>query len=83
MDGFFPTSQFELQFEYSPFRLDITKRSGGLLVYIKSSIPSRQLCYGSICNSIQAISFEINLRQEKWLMISIFRPPSQDSNRNF
>ena len=45
----------------------------------KSSIPSRQLSYGSICNYIQAIPFEINLRQEKQLMISIFCPPSQDS----
>ena len=48
-------------------------------MYLKSSIPSRQLSYGSICNSIQAIPFEINLRQEKWLVISIYRPPSQDS----
>ena len=47
-------------------------------MYIKSSIPSRQLSYGSICDSIQAIPFEINLRQEKWLMISIYHPPSQD-----
>ena len=79
LDGSFPTSQFELEGYYSPFRLDITKQSGGLLVYIKSSIPSRQLSYGSICNSIQAIPFEINLRQEKWLVISIYRPPPQDS----
>ena len=48
-------------------------------MHIKSSIPSRQLSYGSICNSIQAIPFEINLRQEKWLAVSIYRPPSQDS----
>ena len=79
MDGSFPTLHFELEGYYSPFRLNITKQSGGLLVYIKSSIPSRQLTYGSICNSIQAIPFEINLRQEKWLMILIYRPPSQDS----
>ena len=79
LDGSFPTSQFELEGYYSPFRLDITKQGGGLLVYLKSSIPSRQLSYGSICNSIQAIPFEINLRQEKWLVISIYRRPSQDS----
>ena len=46
---------------------------------IKSSVPSRQLSYGSICNSTQVIPFEINLRQEKWLMISIYYSPSQDS----
>ena len=48
-------------------------------MHIKSSIPSRQLSYGSICNSIQAIPFEINLRQEKWLVVSIYRAPSRDS----
>ena len=47
-------------------------------MYIKSSTPSRQLSYGRICNSIQAIPFEINLRQEKRLIISIYRWPSQD-----
>ena len=78
-DGSFPTSQFELEGYYSPFRLDITKQIGGLLVYIRSSIPSRQFSYESICDSIQAIPFEINLRQEKWLMISIYHPPSQDN----
>ena len=79
LDCSFLTSQFELEGYYSPFRLDITKQSGGLLVYIRSSIPSRQSSYGSICDSIQAIPFEINLRQEKWLMISIYCPPSQGS----
>ena len=79
LDGFFHTSQFELDGYYSPFCLDITKQSGGLLMYINSSIPLRQLSYGSLCNSIQAIPFEINLRQEKWLMILIYCPPSQDS----
>ena len=53
LDGSFPTSQFEIEGYYSPFRLDITKQSGKLLVYIKSSIPSRLLSYGSICDSKQ------------------------------
>ena len=73
LNGSFPTSQFELEGYYSPFRLDITKQSRGLLFYIKSSIPSRQLSYGSICDSVQPILFEINLRKEKWLVISCLR----------
>ena len=79
LDGSFLISQFELEGYYSPFRLGITKQSGGFLVYIKSSIPLRQLSYGNICNSMQAIPFEINLRQEQWLVISIYCPPSKDS----
>ena len=79
LNGSFPTAQFEIKGYYSPFRLDITNKSGGLLVYIKSSVPCRKLSCDSSCNSIQAIVFEINLRNEKWLVISIYRPPSQDS----
>ena len=41
LNGSFPTSHFELERYYSPIRLDITKQSGWLLVYIKSSVPSR------------------------------------------
>ena len=52
--------------------------SGGILAYVKSSIPSRRLSF-ELCISIQAISFEINLRKEKWLVISIYRPPLQNS----
>ena len=51
-----------------------------ILVYIKSNIPTRQLNCGNLCKSIQAIPFEINLRKEKWLVISIYQPPSQNSD---
>ena len=50
LDGSFPTAQFEVKGYYSPFRLDITNKSGGLLVYIKSSIPSRKLSCDDICS---------------------------------
>ena len=78
LDGSFPTAQFKIKGYYSLFRLDITSKSGGLLVYIKSSVPSRKLSCGDICNLIQDIPFEINLRKEKWLMISIYPPPLPD-----
>ena len=78
MDGSFPNAQFEIKGYYSPCRLDITNKSGGLLVYIKSSIPSRKLLCEDICSSIQAIPFEINLRKKKWLVISIYCLQSQD-----
>ena len=78
LDGSFPTAQSEVKRYYSPFRLNVINKSGGLLVYIKSSIPSRKLSCDDICNSIQAIPFEINLRKGKSLVISIYHPPSQD-----
>ena len=78
IDASFPSIQFTLE-GYTPYTLNINNKSGGILVYVKFSIPSRWLCYEELLISIQAISFGINLRKEKWLVISIYRPPSQNS----
>ena len=79
LDASFPSSQFTLEGYHIPYRLDINNKSGGLFVYVKLSIPSRCLSFEELCISIQAIPFEINLRKEKWLVMSIYRPPSQNS----
>ena len=79
MDASFPSAQFTLEGYHTPYRLDINNKSGGILVYVKSSIPSHCFCYEELRISIQAIPFEINLRKKKWLVISIYRPPSQNS----
>ena len=78
IDASFPSIQFTLE-GYTPYTLNINNKSGGILVYVKFSIPSRWLCYEELLISIQAIPFGINLRKEKWLVISIYRPPSQNS----
>ena len=36
----FPSTQFTLEGHHNPYRLDINQ-SGGILAYVKSSIPSR------------------------------------------
>ena len=72
IDASFPSAQFVFEGYHSPYRLDVSNRSGGILVYVKSSIPSRRLSCDNLCDSIQAVPFEINLRKEKWLVISIF-----------
>ena len=78
IDASFPSIQFTLG-GYTLYTLNINNKSGGVLVYVKFSIPSRCLCYEELLISMQAIPFEINLRKEKWLVISIYRPPSQNS----
>ena len=45
---------------------------------VKSSIPSRWLSYEELCISMLAIPFECTLREEKWLVTSIYLPPSQN-----
>ena len=43
IDAVLPTAQFALEGYHSPYRLDISNNNDGILVYVKSSIPSRQI----------------------------------------
>ena len=79
IDESFPIPQFILPGYHKPYRLDITDKQGGLLVYIKSHLPSRLLSIHNTANDIQVILFEINLRNEKWMSMSIYRPPKQNN----
>ena len=49
------------------------------MVFVKSHIPSRRLNDFKIPSNIQIIPFEINLRKEKWLVVSIYKAPSQEN----
>ena len=51
-----------------PFPLDVTSRKSGLLVFVNNHIPG----------DIQTIPFEINLKQRKLHVVSIYRPPDQN-----
>ena len=82
LDSSFPNAQFLLPGFHEPLRLDINHRIGGLLVYIKASLPSKILTKFKLPINIQIIPFEIILRKEKWLFVSIYKPPSQ-SNQYF
>ena len=62
-----------------PYWLDITDKQGGLLVYIKSHLPSKLLSTHNISNSIQVIPFELNLGKDKWMLMCIYRPPKQNN----
>ena len=57
----------------------MSERPGGILVYINSSISSRQIHCRNLNLSMQAVPFKINFRKDKWLVISVYRPPSQNS----
>ena len=63
---------------HKPYRLDISDRKGGLLVYIKSHLQSRLLKNFDIPKDTQIITCELNLRKEKWVFMYIYRPPSQN-----
>ena len=54
--------------------MDVSSRRGGLLNYVKSSLPSKMLTKFKLPNNIQIIPFELNLRKGKWLFVCIYKP---------
>ena len=49
------------------------------MVFVRSPILARMLSNYKLPPYVQAIPFEFNLRKEKWLFISVYKPPSLNS----
>ena len=64
---------------HKPLRLDISDKSGDLLVYVRSYLLPRQLTKFETPSYIQAIPFEVNMRKKKWFFLCIYKPPSMKS----
>ena len=64
IDNSFPTAQFSWPGYHKPYRLDISHRRGGLLVYIKSHLPPRRLTNYIMPKDIQIIPFELSIRKK-------------------
>ena len=77
MDNTFPRNQFCLNKFKSPYRLDKSKSSGGLLAYILSDLVSKQLSEYVLPRDFQAITFEITLKEKKWLIVAVYNPHKQ------
>ena len=63
--------QFFIEGYSKPLRLDVSVRSGGP--------PIRQLTKLKIPMDIKIIIFELNLRKERLLVVSVYKPPAQDT----
>ena len=79
IDNSFTTTSLEIEGYSSPFRLDYSKSSGGLLVYIDENIPSKLLNRFSIASDLQILPFELNFRKQKWLILVVYKPPRQNN----
>ena len=60
-----PFAQFTLEGYHSPYRLGVNNKSGGILAYVKSSIPARCFFYEKLRISISTIPFKANLGKKK------------------
>ena len=73
----FATAQFAIDGFHKPLTLDVTDKSGCLLVDLRSYLRFRQSTKHKISSDIQAVAFERNLIKEKWFFLSIYKPLSQ------
>ena len=71
LDSYFPDAQSFIEGYSKPLRLDVSVRSGGP--------PIRQLTKLKIPMDIKIIIFELNLRKERLLVVSVYKPPAQDT----
>ena len=51
-----------------PYRLDKNGRSGGVIVYVREDVPSRELTSHIVTDNFEGIFLEINLKKTKWLL---------------
>ena len=73
LDCTFPTAQFIVEGYKEPFRKDRKKNSGGLLVYVKEDIPSRELKnHPLVPDLLDIVVIGLNFRKQKWLLISLY-----------
>ena len=76
IDDSFTKAQAEAPGFNKPYRLDVTKNSGGILVYVRRGIFSRPIKLNPFPSDIQLIVIELRFGQEKWAFVSIYRPPT-------
>ena len=67
LDDSFPINQFYIE-GYLQFRSDRSSHGGGLILYVRDNIPTKQLKQFCIHGDIEAIAIEINLWKRKWLI---------------
>ena len=73
LDDSFPSKQFEIINYNGPFRLDRNRNGGGVMVYVKDSIPSYELKKFVSTKMFEGIFLELNLRKQKILLFSGYR----------
>ena len=61
LDDTFPLSNFLISGFSPPYRLDRSSKGGGILVYVRSDIPSKELKSIPIPKCMECVCFEINL----------------------
>ena len=82
LDESFPTAQFEIEGYEIRTRKDRDKHGGGLIEYVRKGIICKQINNFGVCNS-EIIFSELTIRNKKWVIVSVYRPPSHTNLAEF
>ena len=78
LDETFPVGQFHIDGFMPPFRRDRNGFGGGVMIFVREGIPAKVIDT-NLPNDIESIFVELNLKNNKWLLMGTYRPPSQCS----
>ena len=73
LDDTFPLDQFAIDGFGPPYRLDRDKNGGGIMVYVRDDLASKEIKFQQLnttAREIEGIFIEINLRKSKWLLFA-------------
>ena len=77
VDESFPNQQFKINGQ-KMLRKDRDRFRGELMFYVNEQICSKVLSLESIPVDIELILLEFTVKNERWLCLGIYRPPSQN-----
>ena len=63
--------------------MDRNAFGGGILIYVRQDIRSKQLKKHKFADNIEGIFVEINFYKSKWLLFGTYHPPTQNKNSYF
>ena len=69
LDASFPTEQFLINGFSKPYRSDRNRQGGGVMIYTREDIPTKELKRHNFNEEIEGIFLEINLRKVRWLIL--------------
>ena len=77
LDSTFTTSQFMIDGFIKPFRFDRNKYGGGLLTFVRNGVPVREIRSYKFPSEIEIIVLELIIKKDRWLLLNLYRPPTQ------
>ena len=72
LDSSFPDDQFVINGYRKPYRLDRNRHGGGVMVYIREDIPSKELRKHKFTKVVEGLFIEVNLRKTKLLLFGTY-----------